>query len=817
MSAIDVVVRALLLVVIAAGVTAALRRSAASLRALIWTGALGGALALPMLLSITPAWRIEIARPAPAAAPFAAVIDDSPASTTTSDRVSEATPPPAPTDSAAVAAAAAVAEGSTFAIDWRAIGLAAAFAITLLLLARLVAGHVHLRRLARRAAPNDDPEWQAALEDGRRQLGVRVPVTLLVSDSVSIPAVAGIFRATLLLPVDARDWHADVRRAVLLHELAHVARRDALAQLVSQAACALYWYLPPMWLGARRAAALRERASDDVVLLAGVTPAAYAESLVRLARSASGGELPAPALAMARPSRLRERIVAILDPAIRRTAGSRACVLAAAAMAALATTVAAVEPAFTDIPISSAAVVFVEPAAVPQQAPVSVEPAAPRPEAPPTPAVQATSVICSSKIDRSSTSINDDDNRRRWKVELSGDGCKLVLQAEGRIEFTGDFTDVASIPSGGFLRIDATNRGTRRQLEITPGSSGLTRVWRVDGREAPYDDAARTWFAAFLVELDRRTAVGVDVRLPHLLSQGGVDAVLNETAQMPSDYARSTYYTRLARARKLSPAEVTRVLKQGASLTRSDHYAHQLIAAFAPSGVEDPAQREAVIGLIEGMDSDHYRAESIEALLARGSPSANEMDVLLRIVTRMSSDHYKVQTLTRVSRAGRLTPAHQATLLRAASTVASDHYAAEFLKSLMTAGPLSTADRQPLLAALQTIQSDHYAAEVLTMLLRDGQGIDAATILQLVSDVNSDHYRAEVLTALLTSTDRSEADLLGIVAAAAPMSDHYESTVLRRVVTHRAASERVHTAALDAAAKLSRHYGDEVRRAARRG
>jgi beta-lactamase regulating signal transducer with metallopeptidase domain len=553
MSAIDVIARALLLVVLAAGVTVVLRRTAASLRALVWTAALGGALALPLLLPLTPAWRIEIVRPdaaspMPARTPQAALpVADLP--------VHKGQPGPGrPTSEASFASTpispalpALNPEEPVSTTDWSVAAVVGSLAVTLLLAARLAVGHARLRRLARTANVVDDPGWQSAVDEVRRHLALRGRVDVRASEGISIPAVAGVFRPTLLLPADARAWGADVRRAVLLHELAHVARRDALAQLVSQGACALYWFLPPVWLGARRAAALRERASDDVVLLAGVTPAGYAESLVRLARSASGADVPAAALAMARRSRLRERVIAILDPAVPRTAGSLVCALVVTAMAGLAAGVAAVEPAFVAAAAPDARDgVVVERAALPRLS-VPPAPVAPPSSSRPGPrmaaasaaqaAPQQTSVICNDKVESSSTSINDDDNRRKWKVELTGNGCKLVLQAEGRIDFSPDFSDISAISSGGFLRIDATNGGTRRQLDITPGNGGLRRSWRVDGREAAYDEAARAWFAAFLVELDRRTAIGVDVRLPHLLRQGGVDAVLDETALLPPSQA----------------------------------------------------------------------------------------------------------------------------------------------------------------------------------------------------------------------------------------------------------------------------------------
>jgi F0F1-type ATP synthase delta subunit len=374
--------------------------------------------------------------------------------------------------------------------------------------------------------------------------------------------------------------------------------------------------------------------------------------------------------------------------------------------------------------------------------------------------------------------------RRTLRINMEGGGCKIDLQSEGRITFTDDFTDIAGLDDRGFFRLRVEDNGTRRQLDIESRGGRMTRTWRVDGRELPYDEAARRWFASFLIDLDRRSAIGVDVRLPHLLRQGGVSAVLDETGRMSSDHARGLYYKRLNETARLSSADVTRILQQAAQMTESDHYAHEVIRTMAPHGIGDAGQRTAVTGLIGTMDSDHYIAESVEALVATGRPSAGEMDFLVRVLGRMKSDHYKTQVLTKVLNGATLTPEQQAQLARTAADIDSDHYATEFLRTVLRARGAGAAVRQSALESALKIQSDHYRTEMLSVLLENG--------------------------------DVSEAELLRVVELAKPMSDHYEADTLRKTLRHRSANERVRQAAADSAAQMSRHYRDEVLRAAGR-
>lgn len=132
----------------------------------------------------------------------------------------------------------------------------------------------------------------------------------------AVPMTVGVWRPRVLLPASAGVWSADLLRSVMLHEAAHIARRDPLWNLLAQLARAVYWFHPLVWLALHRLHAERERACDDAVLAAGVKPSEYAAHLLACARSA--GLAPAAALPMANRSHLSHRVEAVLSPTIRR-------------------------------------------------------------------------------------------------------------------------------------------------------------------------------------------------------------------------------------------------------------------------------------------------------------------------------------------------------------------------------------------------------------------------------------------------------------------------------------------------------------------
>ena len=185
----------------------------------------------------------------------------------------------------------------------------------------------------RRALPITNEEWLSLLTDTRRRIGVRSPVGLRRGATRAMPLVWGFVKPTVLLPQDCDDWPLERRRAVLAHELGHVARRDILVALMGHLACAIHWFNPLAWSLKRRLSLERELACDRLVIEHGVPSACYANHLLETAKSYRRGASLSPV--MAARSQLEGRIMAILEADPQRTP-SRALGLFLTTLAALA-------------------------------------------------------------------------------------------------------------------------------------------------------------------------------------------------------------------------------------------------------------------------------------------------------------------------------------------------------------------------------------------------------------------------------------------------------------------------------------------------
>jgi len=196
---------------------------------------------------------------------------------------------------------------------WSAVMTLGWMGLALGLLLRLAFQYLQLWRLKRTSGlpqPGDLELFQA-VADG---LELRRSPRLLISQRISIPLAAGFVRPAVILPSDlAESMNREALRAVLRHELAHLARRDDWSNLFQLAAQAFYFFHPSVWLLSRRLNVEREIACDDHVLQATASPRDYALLLTEFVRRRSGRPWVTASGAWSHKSQLKERIDMILN------------------------------------------------------------------------------------------------------------------------------------------------------------------------------------------------------------------------------------------------------------------------------------------------------------------------------------------------------------------------------------------------------------------------------------------------------------------------------------------------------------------------
>jgi beta-lactamase regulating signal transducer with metallopeptidase domain/DUF4097 and DUF4098 domain-containing protein YvlB len=347
-----IVVKATIVLVAGAGITFALRASSASARYSVWALALAAVLALPIGSVLLPSVNVAIrSQSAPR-------IEEADVSSARRESVASATAATTldPVVSSPDAAGPAVILNRLLrSDDSRLLIVGVWLAGFLLIVARMIAGRIALGRIARRAVQPEGDDWQKDIEREARLAGIPGGIRVLLSNEVGTPLAAGIFSPLILLPADAEEWTDDHRQVVLRHELAHIASSDAFLCAMSGVACAVYWFHPLVWMAARRLRTEQERACDDRVLSLGTPATDYAAHILEVARTArSMGMDGFVSMAMARPSQLEGRLLAVLSTTrSRRTLRRRQIMTAAFTTLGLLGALAALKP----VAVSAAIVV----------------------------------------------------------------------------------------------------------------------------------------------------------------------------------------------------------------------------------------------------------------------------------------------------------------------------------------------------------------------------------------------------------------------------------------------------------------------------
>lgn len=150
-------------------------------------------------------------------------------------------------------------------------------------LARIAHGLMAIAKLRRTSRAVADLRAMAVVSELAGALGLRSPPEVRESTDLASAAVVGWWKADVLLPRDWREWSAAELRAVIAHELAHMARRDLLSRHAAALAVSIHFAQPLVYWLRRQLILAQEMAADELAASAVGDRAGYLRALSRLA------------------------------------------------------------------------------------------------------------------------------------------------------------------------------------------------------------------------------------------------------------------------------------------------------------------------------------------------------------------------------------------------------------------------------------------------------------------------------------------------------------------------------------------------------
>lgn len=188
-------------------------------------------------------------------------------------------------------------------LDWTSIAMTAYAFIAAGMLLRLFVDFLRVRKLIASATTLELP-----VEATPR-------IRLLASDRIETPLAAGFWNPAILFPAElAQKLSTEELRHILVHESAHIARRDQWTNLFGKILQAVCWPHPLVAIILNRIEVEREHACDDWVVSSTGHPVSYAKSLARLVEVTIAGKQPMLAASMiGQGPRVSKRVEMLLD------------------------------------------------------------------------------------------------------------------------------------------------------------------------------------------------------------------------------------------------------------------------------------------------------------------------------------------------------------------------------------------------------------------------------------------------------------------------------------------------------------------------
>jgi TonB family protein len=212
----------------------------------------------------------------------------------------------------------------------------------LLFMTSLLVGALRLRRIRARSTPVSGRHDLDAL---RRALAPHA--ALRWTDDVRQPVTFGLRSPVVLLPAPFGALGAEAQRAVVAHELIHVARRDWAWIVLEAHVRALFWFHPAMWWLLDQVHLSREQVVDRLVVQRTGSRKTYMQALMAFA---DAGGAASPAIAFLGRRHLKSRLQQLSREG-HMSSLRRVCTAAALAVALAGATTAIASALPIELPV----------------------------------------------------------------------------------------------------------------------------------------------------------------------------------------------------------------------------------------------------------------------------------------------------------------------------------------------------------------------------------------------------------------------------------------------------------------------------------
>jgi hypothetical protein len=369
-------------------------------------------------------------------------------------------------------------------------------------------------------------------------------------------------------------------------------------------------------------------------------------------------------------------------------------------------------------------------------------------------------LVCSIASCRIDPDAFEEDGRLAGSSTFTwGEGAaSLRVSWEGEVTFSGDDSRIQSLGSDARFEIEQKDADGSRSLIVTPSSDGtLQYAYLKDDRPADFGQEGQSWLAEVLPRAIRETGVQASARVQQILEEKGVDAVVEEIAQIESGQSRGLYIEELIRSGEATEEVLLQLLPE----IRQIRSGRDLVATLEKLIELYPESQSLTAALIEttkGTESSSARRRALRAIIEKRDLDSSAAIACAESASGIVSSSERAATLKAILDTA---PPEKEVLLsvcEAASSIRSSFEKRTVIESVLE---VENLPREVIVALCDVAAGIPSSSEREMAGIRVGEKLPGSdeelfeSYLEMVSGLRSNSDKSAVLKRLLEREDLS--------------------------------------------------------------
>lgn len=360
------------------------------------------------------------------------------------------------------------------------------------------------------------------------------------------------------------------------------------------------------------------------------------------------------------------------------------------------------------------------------------------------------------------------------------------LEYRGKIIFTDDETDVKYISPGGFLKFSKRSFGNKRTIELEGESNGqFTRTYREGSSKVDFEPEGRKWMASVLPEIIRTTGIGAEERVNKFYKKGGINAVLDEIENLPSNYVQSKYYTAVFNMANLSNSDISKTLNHASRELNSSYEQSKVLRENSELFAKNEENMRAAIKFVEEINSSYEQSKVYIHFLKEEDLSEQNKTLIIAGVRKVSSSYEQSKILQAMLKDD-LSTANIEMVIAETAYINSTYEQGKILRYVVDNQETEDLDFDVMVKAIGAISSSYEQSKALKRLV-DTRDLTTAQIIKVTKAatyINSDYEQSKLLQTIISNQKLDKESVDAILIATADVSSSYEKSKILQLIAN---------------------------------